>query len=65
MLIECYTFILLFTARIFEVNLSPINLPIHAAVFVDQRSRICEPTNTAALAYKYGCVGLQIRLHYF
>jgi hypothetical protein len=53
MLIECYTFILLFTARIFKVNLFLINLPIHAAVFVDQRSRICEPTNTAALFF-YG-----------
>ena len=30
--------------------------PIHAAVFVKQRSRICEPTNAAALAYKYGCI---------
>ena len=29
---------------------------IHAAAFVKQRSRICEPTNAAALAYKYGCI---------
>ena len=29
---------------------------------IDSRSRICGLTNTAALPYRYGCVGLQIRV---
>ena len=38
--------------------------PIHAAVFVRQRSRIRELTNAAALLHKYGCVILLLNHSY-